>query len=346
MPTKVQNLYPKTLKIFDGFAVLEQKKTPLFLDTLAQLELSNGGAGFRGPFLIDPNDGVSKLRKRAKSKYFTGLIAIPLAELRNKLEKYYRNAHYCNNTLLQSGLRVTSKYCNTRICNTCNRIRTAKLINGYQSELAEHPNKRFVTLTVPNVLNDQLELAIADMQKCLFLIKATMKRQKIKYAGLRKLEITYNAIRNDFHPHFHLIIDSLENAEIFLNLWLKMNPYANRGAQNIREVDDDTMMELFKYSTKVITDVNGKGVVNIPAVDTIMRAIYGKRVIQPFGAIKKQVSEEVEELQAHEYVGIPEYEMMEWVWEKEDWVNEYGELLTGHTPSVEIQALKIVNNFL
>jgi hypothetical protein len=220
------------------------------------------------------------------------------------------------------------------------------MINGYSSELAKYPNKRFLTLTVPNCPGAELETTIAAMQKCLFKIKGQMKKHKMHYAGLRKLEITYNAIKDNYHPHFHLMIDSLENAEFILEKWLKMNPDANRAAQNIREVDDATMIELFKYSTKVITDVNGKGVVYVEAVDTIMRAIYGKRIIQPFGDITKQVSEEVEEIQAQTYSGIPEYDMMEWVWEKEDYVNNYGEMLTGHTPSPEIRALKFVDKFL
>lgn len=342
----------KTAKIFDGSAVCNPQvaeippKQPYFLDTLAQLDspfIHNGFKGVVLPSGSDSSDGLVKLQKRAKSKYFTQVIALPLANLHNKLEKYYMHAYGCTSVLQQRGLEITSKYCNTRLCNTCNRIRTAKMINGYSSELAKYPNKRFLTLTIPNCSAEDIETTIADMQKCLFKIKGQMKWHKMKFAGLRKLEITYNAIKDNYHPHFHLMIDSPENAEFILEKWLKMNPDANRGAQNIRDVDDATMIELFKYSTKVITDVKGKGIVYVNAVDTIMRAIYGKRIIQPFGDITKQVSEEVEEVQAQVYHGIPEYDMMEWVWEKQDYVNEYGELLTGHTPSPEIQALRIVN---
>ena len=55
-------------------------KKGVSLDTLAQLTA------------YAPDN---RLLKRARSKYFTSQIAIPLAELRSPLEKYYRNAYYC-----------------------------------------------------------------------------------------------------------------------------------------------------------------------------------------------------------------------------------------------------------
>lgn len=334
MDTKVQlksaNL-TDTGKFFPVPGAVISTKDTHNLDTLAQLTGLAIDKGCRGSASEEKRDGVGMLRRRAKSKYFTQMVAVPLAELRNGLQQYYRNAFYCNNALHQEGITVTSKYCNTRICNTCNRIRTAKLINGYAGELQKIPNKRFVTLTVPNVPAIQLRETIDGMIRTFQKMLKKYSYDKKSIAGLRKLEITYNAVRDDYHPHFHLIIDTLDNAKIIQDMWLKLNPTANLAAQDIREVDDNSMIELFKYSTKVVTDVKGNGVVNVQALDTIMHAIYKRRIIQPFGNIKKDVSEEVSELQSATYPGIPEYDVMEWYWEKDDWVNEYGELLTGHS---------------
>lgn len=334
MSTKVQvksGIITDTGKFFPVSRLLPSAKEAHNLDTLAQLTALPIDAGCKGNHSDNKcSEGVVKLRRRAKSKYFTQAIAIPLADRHNKLEKYYRNAYYCNHDLLQVGITVTSKYCNTRICNTCNRIRTAKMINGYAGELEKIQNKRFVTLTIPNVAAEQLRETINDMLLCFRKILKAYAYSKKSIGGLRKLEITYNAMRDDYHPHFHLIIDSQDNAENVQKMWLKLNPTAKSIAQDIREVDDNSMIELFKYSTKVVTDVNGNGVINITAVDVIMNAIYKRRIVQPFGNIKKDVSEEVSELHSAVYPGIPEYEMMEWQWEKDDWHNEYGELLTGH----------------
>ena len=93
-----------------------------FLDTLAQLPPNKYG-----------NDET--LRKRARSKHYTQSIVIPLLHLKSPLHKYYQSAFYCNTELQQSGVTLKGKYCNTRCCNVCNRIRTAKLMKGYLNQM-------------------------------------------------------------------------------------------------------------------------------------------------------------------------------------------------------------------
>lgn len=307
---------------------------PPFLDTLAQLVPAS--------LKEVPDDGLERLKKRAKSKYFTGRLSLALAELHTPLEKYYRNAYYCNHTLCQVGDQVTAKYCNTRICSVCNRIRTAKMINGYSKPLAELQDKQFVTLTIPNVPGTKLPETLNSMQKSLRNIFTQMKKRKMKYGGIRKTEITYNPIRSDYHPHLHIIIDGVENASYIVKEWLARYPGAAPYCQDIRPVDDFSMMELFKYSTKIVsTGINGS-VIYVKAVDTIIRSLYRRRIIQPFGMIRKQVSEDVEEIDVQNYAGIPEYESMEWEWQESDWMNKYGELLTGYVPGEAVQSIDFI----
>lgn len=282
-----------------------------------------------------------KLLKRAKSKHFTGKMAIALAELHSPLEKYYRNAFYCNHSLTQSGQTLSGKYCGTRICNTCNRIRTAKLISGYEQAIKKFDDPQFVTLTVPNVQGDLLSQKLDEMYKKFRKITDRLRKKKLKYAGLRKSEVTVNVIRDDFHPHFHLIVDSLEAATYFVKAWLELNPTSNIKGQDIRKADENSMKELFKYTAKVVSNINGKQVIMIKAVDTIMQALRKRRIIQPFGGLIKYVDEEIreEDLKADRY-NIPEYELMSWTWEGTDWINEYGETLTGYEPSDTIKAIE------
>lgn len=310
------------------------------LDTLAQLPPKS-----EKPHKNTQKRNKETLLRRARSKYFTQQIALPLAELRGDLEKYYRNAYYCNCELHQVGQKITAKYCNTRICNNCNRIRTAKMINGYRSEIEAMQEPQFVTLTIPNVPAQTLTEALDQIRKRFRLITKRFQKAKMKYAGIRKLEITYNPIRNDYHPHLHCIIDGEENARYMQAVWLELWPDALPIAQDIRPVDNSSMNELFKYAAKVVDTKDGeRPTVYIHALDVIMRALYRRRIIQPFGSIKKEVSEDVDELQAEEYDGIPYYDMMTWQWQKCDWVNEYGELLTGYTPSEELLKLVVINN--
>jgi len=295
---------------------------PLILDTLAQLE----------------SEPQNRLLKRARSKYVTGAIAIGLADLKTALEKYYRNAYYCNHTLVQQGDTVTGKYCNTRICNICNRIRTAKLINGYSGALQKMENPKFVTLTRTNVTAALLPVTLDEMCNTFRAILKINSLHKQRYGksvthnGIRKIEITYNVTANTFHPHFHIVTDGA-SAEVLRSEWLERNAgVTDIQGQNIRPVDKNTLVELFKYSTKIVTQ--GKQSMPFEAIDVIMRSLYRRRVVQPYGAIRR-VSEDVDELRSDSYPELPEYELMQWVWEHQDWVNLYGECLTGYSPDVE-----------
>lgn len=301
-----------------------QKPTPspLILDTLAQLTPYSG----------------SRLLKRARSKYLTSSIAIGLADMKTPLEKYYWNAWHCNCTLLQQGDTVTGKYCNTRICYTCNRIRTAKMIHGYVPAICSMLEPRFVTLTRLSVTGDALSGTLTDM--CTTFrrtLKLNCKRKRYGNStiqnGIRKTEVTYNAKCDTYHPHFHIICDGQLAAEQLVASWMALNPgVTDIKAQNIRPVDELSLMELFKYSTKIVTA--GKRSVPLPALDIIMRSLYGRRMIQPYGAIRR-VSEEVDELRSDSYPELPEYELMEWTWHEHDWINRYAECLTGFIPESE-----------
>jgi hypothetical protein len=71
---------------------------------------------------------------------------------------------------------------------------------------------------------------------------------------IRKLECTYNAVKDSYHPHLHILLNDLEAAEAMVEAWLNLFPTrATVEAQNIRAIDARSAKELFKYFTKVIT---------------------------------------------------------------------------------------------
>lgn len=292
------------------------------LDTLAQLR-----------------KGRKILQKRARSKYLTNALAGKLADLNSPLRQSYWNSYHCCETLIQSGQKLTGKYCNNRWCMTCNRIRTAKLILGYSLPLSQLEEKRFVTLTVPNINGNSLLDTIEKMQLTLKAIQETLRKRKTLIVGLRKLEVTYNPLRKNFHPHFHLVIaNGNGNSETLIDEWLLRYPGTNRKAQDVRPADNGTSMELFKYFTKIIT----KDRIYVDALDTIFNAMYRKRTFQPMG-LKKTVSEDVDEIQAIIYNDlVPAEATWNWIDEAADWIDQdTGETLTGYTPS---EAMKKLTN--
>lgn len=291
------------------------------LDKLAQLTPAPSINSFESTRLT--------LKKRAKAKFFTNSYTMALASLKSGLQKSYNNTVYgCSTYLEQKGNKITGHYCNNRWCVVCNRIRTAKLINGYGRILTDLPDKQFVSLTVPNVNATELRATIKEMTYTFQLITKAFRKQGVYVIGLRKLECTYNPITRLYHPHFHFIIKGVDVAKKVVCEWLKRYPKASFKAQDIKPTysNKGSIMELFKYFSKIIT----KDEVNVYALDKIFTAMQGLRVYQPLGI--KKVSEEVEEVIAEIVTDLKEAETT-WRWEQNDWIDvNTGECLTGYTP--------------
>jgi hypothetical protein len=210
-------------------------------------------------------------------------------------------------------------------------------------------DKYFVTLTIPNVPADKLSSAIDGIEaefrkvKHVFYEQHRRKKRDSPLIGFRKLECTYNPERNDYHPHYHIIVRGEGTAKELLAEWLRRYPEAVEWAQDVQKANDDSVMELFKYFTKLVAKTNkGKGsAVFIRPLDVIFQAMHGRRTFQNFGlnfGFKHEVvedepiSEEAEEL-AEEIEGEAMTVVYEWVQELTDWVEEQsGRLLTGYQP--------------
>lgn len=284
---------------------------------------------------ISPKTGISNLQKRARSKWYTQGIVGGLLYIGSDLHKYYERAFYCCQEIIQKEDRLHTKYCDTRLCNVCNRIRTAKMMAGYISQL-QGRSLEFVTLTIPNVDGPRLRSTIEGMvRQATGIQRVFRERRGIQMNGIRKLEVTYNSNTYTFHPHFHYLVDG-GHGPALVSEWLKRHPKAKDVAQDCRPANKESLNELFKYTTKLIACKSGNFTVYVKAVDEIMRSLYGKRCFQPFGDIRKVNEEVVDDLQGQVYEGVPVYDFMNWEWNECDWVNDYGETLTGYvSPEVD-----------
>ncbi len=276
---------------------------------------------------------VEKFKKRAKSKYITMGFLSDLIALKSSLEKSYKNTWFCVKELIydHEKSKITGKYCNNRWCLVCNRIRTGKLINGYFGEISGFKEKHMVTLTIPNISESDLKPAIKDMNKTFRKILDIARKRALKINGIRKTECTYNFKTDTFHPHYHLIVDGKLQSEFIVKEWLKKYPGAKRKAQDIRVANDNSIKELFKYFTKIVTRTKEQNKNEYPVfikpLDAINRAFYGLRVFQPFGEVKKQ-SEDIEDIQSENLEFVFDGNIWEWIQTESDWVSEFGELLT------------------
>jgi hypothetical protein len=325
-----------------------QKNGPTILDNIAQLPTAPKIEAFTGQ-----KSNLKTYEKRAKGKYYTQNINGPLCYLDTPLHKMYEGAYHCNNTLFQKGDKITAKYCNSRTCINCNRIRTAKLIKGYYEplqDLAINENDKkleFVTLTIPNCKPEELIEVVYSMKKNLTnVIRVIREKRRIDVSGITKIECTYNDVENTFHPHFHIIVNK-NSGQLIIDEWLKRYPTAAHWCQKTQKADTNSLLELFKYTTKFLIKDNStkRQKIYTHAIDLIMQSFYKKRTIQPFGKLRKfkeEVSEEVDELISEH---IEEFEdkddefICNWNWcpERNNWYSSNVALTKFKPPNIEFE---------
>jgi hypothetical protein len=320
-----------------------------------------------------------KLEKKAAAKFFTNNYVQHLIELESPLKKSYISTLDCATQLSQNGYKITSKYCKQRWCNVCNRIRTAKLMNGYLPQLNTFTDGTLLTLTVKNCTAENLPKTIEQMNKVYrFIYKKIYKKLKVQKAnkfgdehflkGLKKIECTYNFNTNEYHPHYHLILANSSVAKLFYNYWyLHINStgslIADLKGQDLRPINyqHGGAKELFKYFTKIMSKTNEyeyitkkidnsiyfetekreKLAIVIPAMDVIFSAMRNKRVYEPIGI--RAITEDINELNSDKYSHLI-YETCNWEWNGTDWQNDSKEDLTGYEPSKELK--QIISNII
>lgn len=283
--------------------------------------------------------------KRAKVKFTQQKLLKALLKLGSPLSKKYDATIFCSSVLEQDGNKLRSRFCNNRWCNICNRIRTAKLIKGYGAAIESMLDPRFVTLTVPNVSAAELRSEIRRMLSEFRKIQELRRKQKKPLIrGIRKLEVTYNPDLQNFHPHFHFIVEGESSANELIEAWLDRNTTADKRGQDQREAKNP--IELFKYFAKLTSKSKSDTIIikagkmvrieySYPeALDLVFQAIEGTRIIQPIGGIKYiKGAEDIEDIETIEIIDLDPEEAL-WIYQDRDWVNVYtGELLTGYEPS-------------
>lgn len=117
----------------------------------------------------------------------------------------------CRNPMLvtvDDGARyfITENRCKSRVCPRCSQIRAKQLSHRISALIHRMDAPRFLTLTVRST-----DAPLADQVKYLRRRFAAMRRtpQWTKHVtcGVYTLEITHNALTNQWHPHLHAIID-------------------------------------------------------------------------------------------------------------------------------------------
>lgn len=291
--------------------------------------------------------------KKTKKKLITQWINSPLIKLNSPLKKYYSNAYYCSHKLEQLGDSVSAKYCNCRTCITCNGIRTANYIKNYGEQIFELEAPQFLTLTAPTIWCTDVETLRYEVDRRegiwrkIYDNARNLRTEKVLLKGLKSMEVTVRPY-DYYHIHFHFIIGGKQQAEWVRSQWLKHLPDASMSAQKIIPLKTKKgLLEVFKYGTKFSEkgekSVNGKEVyktVEPHRLDTIIRALYNKRLVAPFGGIKKVKDENVNDMiesVSMEDLASVDNRTWEWAYDSDWYAHDTGEKFSNYVPSDELR---------
>ncbi|MDC5467571.1 protein rep, partial [Acinetobacter baumannii] len=152
----------------------------------------------------------------------------------------------------------------------------------------------FLPLTTPNVKNEHLENEIKIYNKS---FKKMFERKKVKTITkgyVQKLEITYNKKRDDYNPHFHVLI--AVNKSYFTDKryyisqkeWLEMwrdvtgnSEITQVHIQKVKRNNNKELYEMAKYSGK-----DNDYLINQKVFDAFYKALKGKQVLVYSGLFK------------------------------------------------------------
>ena len=190
--------------------------------------------------------------------------------------------------------------CKNRFCPVCAWRKARKDALGLSlmmQYIKQQENKEFIflTLTTPNVMSDELENEIKRYNNS---FRKLIKRKKVGSVikgYVRKLEITYNKKRDDYNPHFHVLIAVNKSyftdkryyisQQEWLDLWCDItgiSEITQVQVQKIRQNNNKELYEMAKYSGK-----DSDYLINQKVFDALYNSLKGKQVLVYSGLFKE-----------------------------------------------------------
>ena len=193
-----------------------------------------------------------------------------------------------------------SNPCKNRFCPMCAWRKARKDALGLSLMMqhvkqSEQKDFIFLTLTTPNVKSDELEDEIKTYNKSFKKMFERKKVRTISKGYVRKLEITYNKDRDDYNPHFHVLIavnrsyfrdtKSYISQKEWLELWRDVTgneDITQVHVQKIRQNNNKELYEMAKYSGK-----DSDYLVSQKVFDAFYKSLKGKQVLVYSGLFKE-----------------------------------------------------------
>lgn len=182
----------------------------------------------------------------------------------------------------------------------------------------------FLTLTAPNVGGSALGDEIKKYNNSFKKLMQLKQVKKISKGYVRKLEVTYNQERDDYHPHFHVMISVTKSyfknkdyikKKQWLELWQQCMNDSLITQVDVKKMDtsnEKAIAEIAKYGAKDADYLQSQEV-----FDVFYAALKGKQLITYSGVFKDALKlfkagelDKYKELDLTEYIYLLEYNWM------------------------------------
>jgi len=213
-------------------------------------------------------------------------------------------------------LLIAAIFCQCRLCPLCQWRRSLIIFHQVKQLACEHIKHYksdvmlLLTLTVPNVKANDLKERITLMQRGWHKLMNRNPVKRVCRSWFRSLEITYNESRDDYHPHFHVLLmvpasyfKRDRNLYIERDEWLRMWQEVT-GLPEITQVDirkvkklkkgdaiTTVAAEIAKYATKpsdyVKATKDGLCEADAKVIEALHVAIRRRRLVAFGGEFKR-----------------------------------------------------------
>lgn len=197
-----------------------------------------------------------------------------------------------------------ANFCGNRFCPQCSAnksredaLQLATMIDYLKQEYGYE--FIFLTLTAPNIPAYKAQEELKEYSKSFERLFKTKKVKTAIKGYVRKLEMTYNSVRNDYHPHYHVLLAvrksyfTQSSQYISQKEWLRLWANAKKDP-TIKSVDirkfkakDDlykAIFEISKYISKDSDYMYSKDVFKV-----FYKSLKGKRMLSYSGCFKDAV---------------------------------------------------------
>lgn len=199
---------------------------------------------------------------------------------------------------------IGANFCRLRLCPMCQRRKSLKTYADISRLVEALPGRTWahVVLTYRNCTAEKLKQNIDSLFKnSTFLLRRTSEMKAAFRGALRCLEVTYNSTSDTYHPHLHILLTgdkSLNNnirkrisRKQLCELWQRVSCLDYRPEVYISyKVDSGAVAEIAKYCVKPL-ELDLEADKRREVLEVLYSVLYGRRLIQTYGEIKKTLAE-------------------------------------------------------